>query len=117
MLNECHKLRNVGAERSTTKELTIRDHARIMWGALVTMKLTKEIIDHDFDGHPKMAGYALSHLFRNRCSPKLVGDLKTQVSALKKVVDSNKNKIDTLKPKKAKKKGGKKDEGGDSDDE
>jgi hypothetical protein len=63
VLDECHKVRNVGAERSSAQEYSLKDAARMMWGALKTHQLTEEFVVHDFQGHPKLSRYALGNLF------------------------------------------------------
>jgi hypothetical protein len=85
VLDECYALRNIGAERSSTKTPTIKDDVRIMWGALKTYQLMEEFMAHAFHGHPKLASYALGHLFRNTVAPKALTDLKTAITTTKKM--------------------------------
>ena len=86
VFDECFKVRNVGSERSSVRELTIQDAARMMWGVLNTHKLMEEFIYHEFQGHPRLATYTLGHLFRNRLSPKSLDSVKGNVAKLQQEV-------------------------------
>jgi hypothetical protein len=97
VLDECHKVRNVGAERSSTQEYSLRDAARMMWGTLKTHQLMEDFVAHEFQGHPKLTRYALGHLFRHRCSPKALKDceatidgFKTKLTAGLKIIEAKK---------------------------
>ena len=99
MFEECYKLRAVGSERTTVKELTLQDAARMMWGVLRTHQLMEELIYHEFQGHPKLATYSLGHLFRNRLTTKSLDVVKGQVAKLQREVKENSTAIAKLKAK------------------
>eukprot|EP00980_Cylindrotheca_fusiformis_P030892 scaffold25597_cov206-Cylindrotheca_fusiformis.AAC.2 len=66
---ELHAVRNVGAELSNIKSLTVQDAGRMLWGILQSHSLMDEIISLRFKGHPKLASYSIDHLFSNRLTP------------------------------------------------
>lgn len=90
---ELYKVRNVGATRSNIKKLTIRDASRMMWGALQCHKLMSDFVSHKFVGHPKLASYSLTYLFRNRLTTKHTEALKGKLDKLQRDVNSLTSKV------------------------
>jgi hypothetical protein len=99
VLNECHKVRLIGAERTSTKEHSLQDAARMMWGALKTHKLMEELIASDFQGHPRLAAYSLGHLFRHWISPNEMKSLETKVAKVTKSHEATVALTEKLKKK------------------
>jgi hypothetical protein len=85
VLDECHKVWLIGAERTSTKDHSLQDAARMMWGTLKTHQLMDERIAFDFQGHP---AYSLGHLFRHRISPNEMKALQTKVAEVTKNQDA-----------------------------
>jgi hypothetical protein len=94
VLDECHKVRLIGADRTSTKEHSLQDAARMMWGVLITHKLMEELIASDFQEHPWLA-----HLFRHRISPNEMKLLETKVAKVTKSHEATAALTEKLKKK------------------
>ena len=99
VFDECFKVRNVGSERSNVKELTLQDAARMMWGVLKCHQLMEDFIFQEFQGHPKLATYAIGHLFRNRLAPKSLETVKGQLAKMQRDIKDNTTLANKLKAK------------------
>jgi hypothetical protein len=87
--DELHKVRCIGAERTTVIKLDGKDEARLLWGALLCHKMMEEFIACSFVGHPKLAKYSIQHLFKNRVKQK-------DLSTINKDLDKVKNELKGL---------------------
>jgi hypothetical protein len=99
VLDECHKVRLIGAKRTSTKEHSLQDAFRMMGWALKTHQLMSELIASDFQGHPRLAAYSLGHLFWHRISPNDIKSLETKVSKVTKNQDATAALTQKLKKK------------------
>jgi hypothetical protein len=89
----------IGVERTSTKEYSLQDAARMIWGALKTHQLVDELIASDFQGHPLLAAYSLGHLFPHRISPNEMKALETKVAKVTKYQDVTAALTEKLKKK------------------
>jgi hypothetical protein len=87
--DELHKVRCIGAERTTVVKLDGKDEAQLLWGALLCHKMMEEFIACSFVGHPKLAKYSIQHLFKNRVKQK-------DLSTINKDLDKVKNELKGL---------------------
>jgi len=93
LFNELYKVRNAGSVRSNIKKLTIKDASRMMWGALQCHKLMSDFVSHKFVGHPLLASYSLTYLFRNRLTPKHTEAMKGKLEKLQRDLNSLTSKV------------------------
>lgn len=99
LLLELHKVRGVGALRSTLRQVSIDDAARMMWGVLKCHQLMRELIGHKFMGHPLLSGYSWNHLFRHRLTPKSLGPITRKIEVLQREVSTFNTKLSKKKDK------------------
>ena len=92
-------MRNVGSECSDMKTFTLQDGIQLMWGMLQSHVLVKYFIIHKFQGYPKLAGYSISNLFRNRVTPAAMATAKGDVAKMKVDVQSIQASVTKLQKK------------------
>lgn len=97
---ELHSVRNVGAERSNIKSLTVQDAGRMLWGILQSHSLMDEIISMRFKGHPKLASYSIDHLFSNRLTPVALETVNDKISKLEANQKTMSSQLGKMAPKK-----------------
>jgi len=96
LFRELHMVRVNGATRTSLKELTIRDAARMMWSVLRCHKLMDEFVVNKFVGHPRLSGYSLSYLFRHRLTTKHLKTFSTKVEDVKGKLEKSQRDLNQL---------------------
>jgi hypothetical protein len=81
VFREVHKIRCKAADR-TGIDYTIRDAGRSFWAALQASQLIGEMAAMGFTGHPLLAPYTVSHLYRHRVARQELTSLDTKIRKL-----------------------------------
>jgi hypothetical protein len=78
---EAHKFRCKAADRTGLTYATA-DAGHSLWAALQTSQLLQEMSTMDFTGHPLLAPYTVSHLYRHRVARKELTAVDTKIRKL-----------------------------------